>query len=659
MVTTPAAPDAEIWGFADLHSHPFSYLGFGGLFIHGEAFPSSPPLAIAPEQPAELDLQDALPWCDYAPGFPLLTKHGPGGLNDALGNILSYGNPLRGHWVGGASAFEGWPRWNSLDHQQMYYEWIERAWLGGMRLLVVRAVSNDVLCSLVGRIYTSHDMPAVDRQIATAYAMQAFIDSRSGGPGQGWFRIVTSGTQARHVINQGKLAVVLGIEVDHLFGCKNPPIGTPCSEAFVASELARYRQLGVRHVFPIHVFDNQFGGASMYNDMFYIGNPLATGSIIASRDCASEGYEFQIDLLNANPATQAFRALTGQPFPVVPAADALCNATGLTPLGEFLIQELMDQKMIIEVDHMSKLATDRTVQLARGRGYPLVGGHTGFVDISLGARRHEGNKTGAQVDDIRGLCGVVAPILEQGHQHESISYGNRVSNDCSGSSKSWAQAYLYAVDRMRGGGVALGSDANGLISLISPRFNPGPRDPLGRADACMGESTAVGFGGRQGYGIAYPFTAYGTPQVLEESRVGSRVFDCDFDGVAHIGMLPDFIEDLRNVGLSNADLIPLFHSAEAYVSLGSGSMPARRPRTPTPTACSRPATAARRPPTTTSATAKETASATTTARRSGIRTRRMPTGTEPALPATRARWPAAVRSRPTTTQTTRATATSA
>ena len=37
--------------------------------------------------------------------------------------------------------------------------------------------------------------------------------------GKGWYRIVYSPQEARTVIAAGKLAVVLGIEVDYLFNC--------------------------------------------------------------------------------------------------------------------------------------------------------------------------------------------------------------------------------------------------------------------------------------------------------------------------------------------------------------------------------------------------------------------------------------------------------
>jgi len=37
--------------------------------------------------------------------------------------------------------------------------------------------------------------------------------------------------------------------------------------------------------------------------------------------------------------------------------------------------------------------------------------------------------------------------------------------------------------------------------------------------------------------------------------------------MAHYGLLPDFLQDLRNVGLTEADLEPLFRSAEDFVRM--------------------------------------------------------------------------------------------
>jgi hypothetical protein len=45
------------------------------------------------------------------------------------------------------------------------------------------------------------------------------------------------------------------------------------------------------------------------------------------------------------------------------------------------------------------------------------------------------------------------------------------------------------------------------------------------------------------------------------------MFNYNEDGMAHMGLVPDFIADMRVVGLSVDDLRPLFRSAEAYVAL--------------------------------------------------------------------------------------------
>jgi hypothetical protein len=59
---------------------------------------------------------------------------------------------------------------------------------------------------------------------------------------------------------------------------------------------------------------------------------------------------------------------------------------------------------------------------------------------------------------------------------------------------------------------------------------------------------------------------------LERSRAGLRDFDMNLDGMAHYGMLPDFLQDTANVlrsrGISPGEkLAPLFHAAEDYLRM--------------------------------------------------------------------------------------------
>ncbi len=69
--------------------------------------------------------------------------------------------------------------------------------------------------------------------------------------------------------------------------------------------------------------------------------------------------------------------------------------------------------------------------------------------------------------------------------------------------------------------------------------------------------------------MSYPFVAHGraASQTFSRLRTGNRTWDINTDGVANVGLLPDFIQDLKNVGLSDDDLAPLFRSAEHYVAL--------------------------------------------------------------------------------------------
>jgi microsomal dipeptidase-like Zn-dependent dipeptidase len=46
-----------------------------------------------------------------------------------------------------------------------------------------------------------------------------------------------------------------------------------------------------------------------------------------------------------------------------------------------------------------------------------------------------------------------------------------------------------------------------------------------------------------------------------------RDFDINIDGMAHYGLLPDFLQDMRNSGLSAEDLAPLFRSAHDYIEM--------------------------------------------------------------------------------------------
>lgn len=46
-----------------------------------------------------------------------------------------------------------------------------------------------------------------------------------------------------------------------------------------------------------------------------------------------------------------------------------------------------------------------------------------------------------------------------------------------------------------------------------------------------------------------------------------RDFDVNLEGMAHYGLLPDFLQDAKNVGLDAQRMAPLFMGAEDYIEM--------------------------------------------------------------------------------------------
>ena len=68
--------------------------------------------------------------------------------------------------------------------------------------------------------------------------------------------------------------------------------------------------------------------------------------------------------------------------------------------------------------------------------------------------------------------------------------------------------------------------------------------------------------------LAYPFTipGFGT---FDRQVSGQKIYDFNVDGLAHIGLLPDMVDDLKNIGVTDQQLQPLFGSAQAYIHMWS------------------------------------------------------------------------------------------
>ena len=197
--TRGATAYGEVTGMVDAHMHMMAFEFLGGRVHCG-----------APVAPYGV--------ADRAAGLP--RPRARTALGAVGENTLSYGNPVGTHDTRGWPILKDWPHHASLTHEQTYYKWVERSWRAGQRMFVNLLVDNEVLCTVYPLKRNScNEMDGVRLQAKRLRELQDYIDAQNGGPGKGLFRIVTAPAQARRVINDGKLAVVMGIEVSKLFDC--------------------------------------------------------------------------------------------------------------------------------------------------------------------------------------------------------------------------------------------------------------------------------------------------------------------------------------------------------------------------------------------------------------------------------------------------------
>jgi microsomal dipeptidase-like Zn-dependent dipeptidase len=493
--------DGTVFGFVDDHLHITGNMRGGGLVISGEPFDRfGIPTALG---------EDA-------------SIHGADGSLDITGNLLRTGLPTGTHDTHGWPTFRGWPTFDTETHQQVYYVWLQRAWEAGERLVVAQTVDDEPMCRVEPhRIGSSCDETrSIEAQIRTLRALQGYVDAQNGGPGKGWLRLVYSPAQARRVIRSGKLAVIIGIESSDLFGCSELNGNPQCTRAGIVRGIRNYERLGVRGMFVAHWVDNAFSGAALEGGatgiFINILNRFQTGSYFRTDPCPGPGQGEEVRSLS-RPLLQllsdffpATKSIAGQGMPTYPSG-LRCNARGLTPLGRFMINQMIKAHMLIEVDHMSEKARDTVLSIAAKAHYPLISSHNGTG----------GEWTPAELVKLYRLGGfaAVTPATAPALAAKILRM----------------QKFK---DPVRFFGVGIGTDTNGFASL------PGPdaKDPL-----------------------HYPFRSYDGRLMFTRERTGQRTFDLNTDGVAHYGLIADLFADMQHAPGGGRALSLLFRSAEAYL----------------------------------------------------------------------------------------------
>ena len=494
--------DGSVFGIADAHTHISAYQRLGGRFIHGDAF-------------HPLGVTEALRDC--------AENHGPEGSMDFVGHFVRDGLPLGSHQTGGWPEFPEWPAHDTYSHQQTYYIWVKRAWMAGLRLLVNHTSADEQLCMLNPIRDTDCDeMNQVRRQVAGMFALQDYIDAQEGGPGQGWFRIVLSPAEAREVITEGKLAVILGIEASKIFHCGEFLDAPECTQADIDAGIAEFHGRGVRSVFLAHWFDNAFGGAGLFDQSELTLNALnkpETGHYYRVEACPEP--DMGANLTSVVPPVEADNIVAQAINEVLLAAvpsyppGPHCNAKGLTDLGAYVVRQLAARGMIIETDHLGAKMKNQVLDIVEELDYPVVSGHYHAGGISSPTQHRR----------ILALGGIAAPIKPRADAYPALVRDLQQLQS--------PEHYF---------GVPMSTDSGGIASL------PGaPREGEVR--------------------IEYPFSSYDGQVLFERQVTGQRVFDYNEEGVAHYGLFAEWIHALSQTEDGAHAMEQLFRSAEAYLRM--------------------------------------------------------------------------------------------
>jgi hypothetical protein len=508
---TGASPESGVTGTIDAHTHVTAFEFLGGDFHCGR------------------------PWDPYGIAFALPNcAKDEQGTNGQIESFLDYGQPAHAHDTVGWPTFHAWPSPTDLAEEGDYYTGIERAWKAGLRVMVTQLVDNEALCQLMSTKHNPcNDMQSVLIQARDLRALQDYIDAQSGGPGKGFFRIVTNPFQARQVANQGKLAVVEGIEVSDLFNC-GEFMGTPkCNAGQIDAGLREIRGLGVSTFFPIHKFDNAFGGTKMdageTGALVNAGNHLETGQFWQIQTCT--GPEHDSTQLTAG-GTTGLPGLTtlmntrvgkdllpGLPTGILPTSQLPvypppphCNTRGLTGLGTYLLNRMIKLHFIVELDHMDAKTADSALTVLEAHRY------SGVISAHSWDSPQENSR-------IYNLGGFVTPIA-------GASPASFVSQ--------WRASLKIRNTRFYNGvGFGYGADMNGLAEESQPDTS---------------------------HPISYPFKSFDGKVNFTREQWGQRTFDLNKDGVANYGMFADWLQELQQIG-GRPLMTDMFHGSEAYLEM--------------------------------------------------------------------------------------------
>lgn len=272
-------------------------------------------------------------------------------------------------------------------HQQLYREWLLRS---GVQLHLMAAIPN---------------VFALTRDIAWAQVeeqLKYVEDFVSQHPKE--FVLAKNPKEARTAMEQGKIVLLHAIEGGEYL------LDTP-------EDAQHWARRGVAMIGPIHLVDNEYGGAS-----------VMTGGR---------------SLLNWKGILRS-------------------EEKGLSPEGKQAIEHMMKAGLIIDTAHMSSKSLDETIAFARPHRLPLVMSHGFFRAI----REEERGLTDAQIRELLDLGSLMGLTL--GGATLTPLKGPAHPACASGSVADFHAHSEFFSGKFSRSSLALGTDFNGFVDHLAP-----------------------------------------------------------------------------------------------------------------------------------------------------------------------------------------------
>jgi hypothetical protein len=497
-----------VTGYVDMHAHPRGDLAYGTELFYG-----------APYGDISVAMGNCKP--DHS-AHSLRNKHG-----NLFRQVLAQQTEQQNSktWKDskqGYPDFATWPSWCSILHQQMWVDWIQRAHEGGLNIMVALAVSSHCIASAA-----KTTGPQDDEQVMLN-CIQGIKDLVAHST---FMEIALGPEDVRRIVASGKLAVILGSEMDNIGNFYSPADhykaefnATP-DNSQIQAELDKLWNLGIRYIFPVHLNNTVFGGSALIISTLNVANKFVTGAEFVPEqvEIKTSGIAFRLQNpgTGLNPIAKIFMPYL-LPKNINPGRkgnyttwDTLPgfghrNSLGITTRGKFAINYMMQKGFLIDIDHMSEKMANEVLEMAVANSYPVNSGHNG----PRGEAGNENNRTLRQYALLKQVGGMVG-----------MGHGACASD--------FVKSYREVAQIMGYTHLAIGTDVGGFA-------------PLPQRDTSIH--------------IVYDST-------FTRCRTGNRTWDINTDGVAHYGLWPDYIRSWDAAGMTPKEKNVFMSSAEDFTQM--------------------------------------------------------------------------------------------